>query len=141
MVHFGNVHEGFVGDMYSVNKKGYAVYHEAIVELANKYMPGKVLNITGSELDHVLYYVGKGYPVWVISPNIYQKVPSTSIQQWLTPQGAIEMSYTQHSVLITGYDKDYIYFNDPSKNMVLKRRIEAFRAGWESFGNQAILVY
>lgn len=141
VIYFGNAHYGFVGDMANANNKGYGVYHEPIAQLANHYMPGKVLDITGSDFEHVLHYVGRGYPVWVISPNIYQQVPDASIHQWETSHGVVEMSYTQHAVLIIGYDKGYVYFNDPSKNMVLKRRLEAFKAGWESFGHQAVFIY
>lgn len=141
LMYFGNVHEGFVGNMGTGSAKGYAVYHEAIEALGETYIPDGIMNITGSRLEHLLYYVSKGYPVWVVSPNIYQKVPASTIQQWITPQGAIEISYTQHAVLITGYDEGYIYFNDPSSNRVLKRNRKDFEEGWKSFGSQGLLVY
>jgi uncharacterized protein YvpB len=141
MIKFGDVHKGFVGDMANSKKKGYAVYHEPIIELAEKYIPNKVINISGSSFEDVLYYVGIGRPVWVISPNIYTKVPKSSIQQWNTSSGIIEISFHEHSVLIVGYDSQYVYFNDPSKNMVRKKKITDFKAGWDNLGKQAILIY
>jgi uncharacterized protein YvpB len=141
MINFGNAHEGFVGDMEKATNKGYGVYNEPIAKLAENYLPGNILNISGCNFEHVLYYVGIGKPVWVISPNIYKKVPKSSIQQWNTPSGIIEATYTEHSVLVVGFDDKYIYFNDPSKNKLTKKLISDFKAGWESIGRQAILIY
>ncbi len=140
MINFGDPHSGFVGDIANVANKGYSVYNEPIVELAEKYSPD-ILNISGSNFEDVLYYVGTGKPVWVSSPNIYNKVPMSSIQQWVTPNGIMEISYTSHSVLVIGYDDKYVYFNDPSKNMLRKKPRKDFKNGWEDMGRQAILIY
>lgn len=141
MINFGDPHTGFVGDIANVANKGYSVYNEPIEDLAKKYIPDNILNITGSDFEDVLYYVGIGHPVWVVSPNIYTKVPNSSTQQWITPKGIREISYTSHSVLVVGFDNRYVYFNDPSKNMLRKITISNFRNGWESIGKQAILIY
>ncbi|GKX30573.1 hypothetical protein SH1V18_30530 [Vallitalea longa] len=141
MINFGDPHTGFVGDIANVSNKGYSVYNEPIEHLAKQYVPDNVLNITGSNFEDVLYYVGLGHPVWVSTPNIYTAVPHSSTQQWITPKGIKEISYTSHSVLIVGYDSKYVYFNDPSKNMLRKKLISDFENGWNSMGKQAILIY
>lgn len=140
MINFGDPHIGFVGDIADVNNKGYAVYNEPIEHLARKYSTN-VLNITGSKFNDVLYYIGLGHPVWVISPNIYMTVPQSYKQYWVTPNGIKEVSYTSHAVLVVGYDSRYVYFNDPSKNLLRKKLISEFRNGWECMGSQAILIY
>ncbi|GMQ57715.1 hypothetical protein AN1V17_21100 [Vallitalea sediminicola] len=140
MINFGDPHTGFVGDIANVANKGYSVYNEPIIKLAEKYT-SNILNISGSNLEDVLYYVSRGNPVWVSTPNIYNKVPMSSIQQWVTPNGIMEISYTSHSVLVIGYDDRYVYFNDPSKNMLRKKPINDFKNGWEDMGRQALLIY
>lgn len=138
-VYFGNPYTGFVGDMYSFNKPGLGVYHGPIAELAEKYLPGRVVDFTGSNFEEIYKHLDNGKPVWVINNTWFDTVPSQYWQTWNTPTGKISITYKEHSVLITGYDSQYIYFNDPlsvTKNR--KATISAFKRGWEQMGKQAI---
>ncbi|MGZ4161928.1 MAG: C39 family peptidase, partial [Neobacillus sp.] len=138
-IYFGNPNTGFVGDMYSFKNSGLAVYHGPIAELAKKYLPNRIVDFSGSKFEEIYKYLNSGTPVWVINNTWFDTVPSQYWQQWNTPAGRISITYKEHSVLITGYDKDYIYFNDPLT--VIKNRkipVSAFKRGWEQMGKQAI---
>ncbi|MDT8858895.1 C39 family peptidase [Alkalihalobacillus sp. MEB130] len=137
--HFGNPYRGFVGDMYNRNNPGYGVYHEPIALLAEQYKPSQVVDMTGAEFDQILYPLLKGRPIWIITNTRYSKLPDSAFQTWQTPDGPIDITYHEHSVVITGYDQDYIYFNDPlqpKKNR--KAKIDPFKEAWIQMGRQAI---
>lgn len=140
MINFGDMHVGFTGDMADVNKPGLGVYHEPIIKLIEEYMPGRVINLSGTSFEDILYYVATGKPILVINPNIYRKIPESRTEHWVTPNGMMEVSYTEHSVVIVGYDESYVYYNDPSKNILDKKKIDNFKSGWESIGSQAIMI-
>jgi glucan-binding YG repeat protein len=138
-VYFGNPYSGFVGDMYTFSKPGLGVYHGPIADLANQYLPGRVDDFTGSDFEAIYKQLNNGRPVWVINNTLFDTVPSQYWQTWNTPSGKISITYKEHSVLITGYDSQYIYFNDPlsvTKNR--KATISAFKRGWVQMGKQAI---
>jgi uncharacterized protein YvpB len=138
-VYFGNPHFGFVGSMTSFRLPGFGVFHEPVYELANRYLNGNALDITGSSFDTVLQHVGQQKPVWVINTSTFDFVPSHYWQTWQTPHGPVNITYKEHSVLITGYDNQYIYFNDPLANIKNRKvNIAAFIRGWEQYGRQAI---
>ncbi|OEF99262.1 hypothetical protein BHF71_09285 [Vulcanibacillus modesticaldus] len=139
-IYFGNPHTGFVGDMYTYNKPGYGVYNEPVYELANRYLPGRIINLTGKNLDYILAHLYKNKtPVWVIVNTWFTKVPDKYWVTWYTPKGKIRITYKEHSVLITGYDRKYIYFNDPlakiKNRKVLKKN---FEKAYNQMGKQAI---
>lgn len=140
--HFGNPNNGFVGDMYTYSKPGYGVYNGPIEELANHYLPGRIVNLSGGPFDQVLDYVASGHPVWVITTSWFDYVPKKHWETWQTEAGSIQITMKMHSVLITGYDDDYVYFNDPLDGKKNKRVLkEKFIKGWNQFGNQAISYY
>lgn len=66
--------------------------------------------------------------------------PVSDFKTWDTPRGSINITYSEHSVVITGYDAGHIYVNDPygTKNKQLGR--EAFEKAWKQMGSQAIVI-
>jgi len=49
------------------------------------------------------------------------------------------MTFNEHSTVVTGFDSEYIYLNDPYANVANKAITRAnFEASWNQFGRQAI---
>ncbi len=138
---YGNPYKGFVGDMYNMANRGYGVYHGPIFDLANQYMPDKVIDITGAEFDDVLNFVSKGYPVWVVTNGSYAQLPDNEFELWHTPTGIVKITRRMHAVVVTGYKGNNIIINDPlypTANRYLN--MEDFKKSWEQMGNQAVII-
>jgi uncharacterized protein YvpB len=139
IVYFGHPNEGFVGDIYNIDKPGYGVYHKPIKELAEKFLPNQVVDLTGSDFSELEKSLSNGLPVWVIINSTYKKLPSEEFRVWDTPNGKVTITYREHSVVITGYDQEYIYFNDPLTGEKNKKAAKQdFIAAWVQMGRQAI---
>lgn len=137
--YWGDPNDGFIGDMYSYENRGYGVYHKPIRKLAEQYLPKKIVDLTGSEFSELQIYLSLGNPVWVITNTTFRKLPETAFEKWNTPNGNVKITYKEHSVLITGYDNQTIYFNDPIdgvKNKGVKK--DDFLEAWKQMGSQAI---
>lgn len=137
----GNPYDGFVGNMYDVKQSGYGVYHGPISELARSYFKEKVLDLSGLEFDDLLYFISNGHPVWVITNVTYKPLEESYFQMWHTPTGIVKVTNKLHSVVITGYDKNNVYVNDPLSSSPNKtvNKLE-FQKSWEQMGNQAVCI-
>jgi uncharacterized protein YvpB len=138
-VFFGNPNDGFVGNMFDLRKPGLGVYHKPISELAEKYLPGRVNDLSGADFDELKIHLSDNRPVWVVVNTSYQKLDESLFQTWNTPSGAVKITYKEHSVLLTGYDREYVYFNDPLTGVKNKKApIADFEESWVQMGRQAI---
>jgi len=140
-IYYGNPNDGFIGDMYSLNGPGLGVYHAPIANLAKKYLPNSIVDFTGSNFEEIKKYLSNNQPVWVITNTRYKKLSDDKFVKWNTPSGKIKITYSEHSVVITGYDDNYVYFNDPltgEKNK--KAPINEFKESWVQMGSQAITI-
>jgi uncharacterized protein YvpB len=138
-IRFGNPNDGFVGSMYSTGQPGYGVYHGPIAELADSYLPGRIKDVTNSDFEELKIYLSEGRPVWVITNTLFQKLEDRQFNTWDTPSGKVNITSKEHSVLLTGYDQQFVYFNDPltgEKNK--KAPIADFKESWVQMGSQAI---
>ncbi|HET7578780.1 MAG TPA: C39 family peptidase [Bacillales bacterium] len=138
-VHFGNPNVGFVGAMDTYDEPGLGVYHGPVADLARSYMGDRVIDLTGDSFEAVLDQLADGIPVWVINNTRFTRLPEKFWETWQTPEGPIQITYKEHSVLVTGYDQNWIYFNDPLagvKNRKMKRA--SFIEAWKQIGSQAI---
>lgn len=132
----GNPHAGFVGNME--RGPGLGVYHGPVYDLARKYVGDRAIDLTSSSFEEVLKQLDQGLPVWVIITSSF--APVSDFKTWQTPQGPIDVTFSEHSVAVTGYDSDGIYVNDPygSKNKKVNR--DLFIKAWEQMGKQAIVI-
>jgi len=138
-VFFGNPNVGFVGDMYNIDNPGYGVYHKPVKELAERYLSEKVVDLTGSEFSKLEASLSNGFPVWIIINSWYTELPPEQFMTWNTKAGEVQVTYREHSVLVTGYDEEYVYVNDPLTNEKNKKvPKQNFVKAWVQMGSQAI---
>ncbi|MBT2640261.1 MULTISPECIES: C39 family peptidase [unclassified Bacillus (in: firmicutes)] len=134
-----NPYDGFVGDIYTFSKSGYGVYHRPVAKLAENYLPGKVKDITGQSVNSVYELIDTGSPVWVITNSSFAPLPESEFTVWETNTGNVKITYKEHSVLIVGYDEEYIYINDPLASEGYKAVPRTpFENAWVQMGSQAI---
>lgn len=135
----GHPNEGFVGNIYTFSEPGLGVYHKPINDLAKNYLGDRVVDLTGQSFDVVINQLKHNKPVWVIINVAYDRLSEAHWMTWNTNQGPINITYKEHSVLITGFDEQSIYFNDPLTG-VKDRKVDKakFISGWEQMGSQAI---
>ncbi|WP_412759078.1 C39 family peptidase [Neobacillus cucumis] len=135
----GNPNEGFVGDMYSFDNSGYGVYHDPIVDLAETYLPGRIIDLTGQSIDSVYKMIKSGSPVWVITNSRFASLPQSEFSVWNTQTGTVQITYREHSVLVVGYDDNYVYINDPLTDQSYKAVPRgSFEESWVQMGKQAV---
>ncbi|MBM7652270.1 C39 family peptidase [Neobacillus cucumis] len=135
----GNPNEGFVGDMYSFDNSGYGVYHSPIAVLAETYLPGRIIDLTGQSIDSVYKLIKSGSPVWVITNSRFASLPQSEFSVWNTQTGTVQITYREHSVLVVGYDDNYVYINDPLAAQSYKAVPRgSFEESWVQMGKQAV---
>lgn len=133
--YWGNPHSGFVGDI-TRKSIGFGIYHTALFELLQKYVPSAE-DLTESPFDVLEQQIQKGIPV-VVWTTINFKVPDRWVE-WDTPVGPIRTTFSEHAVLLVGYDENHVYVNDPlSGQQNLQLAKEQFIATWEAMGKQAL---
>ncbi|GGE63321.1 C39 family peptidase [Priestia taiwanensis] len=135
----GDLNEGFVGDMYSKKTPGLGVYAGPVYELGLEYLPDQLINLTGKETKDLYRMLDKGYPVWVITNATFAPLKDNQFETWNTKSGKMRVTYHEHSVVMTGYDDEYVYINDPlDKEMDKKVPRKQFEEAWVQMGKQAI---
>jgi uncharacterized protein YvpB len=135
----GNPYEGFVGDIYSFDNPGYGVYHTPIAELAESYLPGRIIDLTGEGFDSVYSMVESGSPVWVIVNSRFESLKEEEFEVWDTQSGEVQITYREHSVVVVGYDETSVFINDPlSEEPYTSVPKASFEAAWNQMGHQAI---
>lgn len=107
---WGNPAEGFVGDMTG-KRAGYAVFDKPMVDLINHYLPGRAVNLTGKDFEHVLDHVSSGYPVVVWTTGDY-RLPDRW-ESWTHGNEVIKTPLDLHAVVLVGFNETTVYLNDP----------------------------
>jgi uncharacterized protein YvpB len=141
----GDPNVGFPGNIYTFRERGLGVYHTPIFELLQQYIPDYAVDLTGLPFDAVLYYLSNNRPVWVVTNYRHTPLPIPGLPTHdfrtvaLEDGREIQITYAMHSVLVTGFDDENIYFNDPLDRFTYAP-IERFVAAWEQMGRQAVAV-
>ncbi|GAJ26651.1 hypothetical protein JCM15457_1590 [Liquorilactobacillus sucicola DSM 21376 = JCM 15457] len=134
----GNPHVGFVGDVTGA-EPGLGVYHGPIMDLAEKYTDN-AKDLSGQKFDKVIEKLEEGHPVWTITTATF--APVDDFQDWDTPQGKMKITFSEHSVVITGFDRksNLVYINNPygQKNQAVNWN--DFEEAYNQMGKQAVYI-
>lgn len=136
IIEWGDPDEGFVGDITG-DEPGYSVDPEPLLGLINQYLPNKAMDLTGVSYDEIEKTLSNKIPivVWVTCDF---KNPSKNTQ-WNSDGETVNATFSQHAVLLTGYDADNIYYNDPHSNTKNKKVSKAnFIRIWQTMGKKAL---
>jgi uncharacterized protein YvpB len=139
VVTFGDPNLGFVGSMDNPRLDGYGVYDKPIYDLLKFYIPNRAINLTGCEFSSLQKIIAQGSPVWIITNATFAPLKEKEFVYWNIPEGVLKATYKEHSVLLTGYDKDTAYFNDPLQGPN-QADLTGFREAWEQMGSHAVSV-
>ncbi|WP_346426378.1 C39 family peptidase [Bacillus cereus] len=107
---WGDPSVGFVGDVKGISP-GYSIDPAPLKKVLDRYTNSGI-NLTGSDFSKIERLVAQGKPVvtWITASFSHPVAPKT----WKTPSGkTIQADFDMHAVLVTGYDNDYVYINDP----------------------------
>ncbi|SES12967.1 Uncharacterized protein YvpB [Gracilibacillus ureilyticus] len=138
----GNMHEGFVGNMETFSQPGLGVYIEPILELAKEYVSDeRIIDLTNKEPEELYEAIRDNRPVWVITNAKFRELGPEQFMTWQTELGPMQVTYQHHSAVITGYDEENVYVNDPlssNKNKAVDRK--DFEEAWIQMGQQAFTI-
>lgn len=133
---WGNPAEGFVGDMTG-RHAGYAVFDKPMVDLINRYLPGRAVNLTGKNFDEVLTHVSKGYPVVIWTTGDY-RMPDRW-ESWTHGNEVIKTPLDLHAVVLVGYADNSVYLNDPlSGRKQVSVNKQRFIRTWKAMQSRAV---
>ena len=140
----------FVGTPYSSNS--YGAYAPIMVKCMNKYLSDKsykAVEISGKSLEYLSgKYVAQGQPIMVWATiNMSPSFKTTTWRVNYTDENAkykLGSYYTwtagEHCLLLTGYDKDYYYFNDPWTNARPRYSKSLVNTRYNELGKQAVVM-
>ncbi|WP_459502486.1 C39 family peptidase [Bacillus sp. C1] len=135
----GHPNEGFVGNIYTYSYPGYGAYHKPIYKLAKQYLGDRAMDLTGKNIESIYTQIRSKVPVLVVINSTFRPLSDSQFHNWETPQGMVRITYHEHSVLVTGYDKDKVYIHNPlGKEPHIAVSKNEFQAAWEQMGKQAI---
>ncbi|PED07115.1 C39 family peptidase [Bacillus pseudomycoides] len=107
---WGDPSAGFVGDVTGASP-GYSIDPAPLKRLLDRYTNSGI-DLSGSDFSKIERLLAQGKPVvtWITASFSHPVSP----QSWKTLSGkVIQADFDMHVVLVTGYDNDYVYINDP----------------------------
>ncbi len=99
-----------------------------------------VENTTGYELDELCsQYIDKGKPVLVWA-SMGMKPTKEGRSWWLESGEQFTWISGEHCLVLTGYDEEYYYFNDPLVGQNIPYKKEVVRERYQELGMQSLVV-
>ncbi|UKS25210.1 C39 family peptidase [Paenibacillus sp. HWE-109] len=132
----GNPKDVFVGDPYQA---GYGIYHKPMAKLMDGLLPGQVKDISESSFENLLSVVAGGNPAMVWATE-HMDAPYLDLE-WQDEEGElVEWYQPEHALLLTSWDADFAYMNDPMTGGQESYALADFKYAWERMGSQAIII-
>ena len=131
----------FMGDPYTLH--GFGCYAPCIETAIRKFLPAgfALKNTTGTSLSVLCRdYIDQGIAVMVWA-TMYMKNP-TQGQQWILEETGETFQWIggEHCLVLTGYDDQYYYFNDPLAGQVRYAK-SLVETRFAQLGYQSLVVY
>lgn len=132
---WGNPNTGFVGDV-TRKQRGFGIFHAGLFPLLKNYVP-QAIDITGEAFELYEQQVAHGIPVIVWTTIDYNQ-PYKWVT-WDTLIGPIKTTYSEHAVVLVGFDETNVYLNDPLSG---KKQVQVgksqFVDSWTAMGKQGL---
>src|SRR5438552_1645276 len=104
------------------------------MEVLKKYIP-TAIDLSGKSFELLEDQIADGIPVEVWTTSRYQESVDWTI--WDTSMGPFRTTFSEHAVLLVGYDKDNVYVNDPLTGLSqVKINKALFIRTWEMMEKQ-----
>lgn len=137
----GNPFKVFVGHPSKKKNTGsYGCFAEPIVTSMKTFAGNRVKDISGCSENTLFDYINKGKPVvvWGIKNA---GTPEKGVT-WKYPDGSgsFEEIVGEHCFVLIGYDRNYVYLNDPSAGQNAKQSKSKFISNWKQLYSQAIII-
>ncbi|MEG2984872.1 MAG: C39 family peptidase [Peptostreptococcaceae bacterium] len=138
IISWGDPDQGFVGDVTGT-EMGYIINPTPLCKNLKSKFP-TITNLTGSTYDDLQSELSDGNPVVVWINKSFESVVSP--EQWYVPNSnkVINADFDNHAILLTGYDSDYIYYNDPIGGLKLKVDKNTFISNFTYLGSKALTI-
>ncbi|MGX7023912.1 C39 family peptidase [Vagococcus hydrophili] len=136
----GDPDSGFVGDATGKNP-GTGVNVQPVFDLAQSLVnsPYEVVNSTGSSLSELFMQIKAGRPVWVITTIDYKVPRKEDWIDWPTENGLKKYGVNHHAAVITGFDKENVFLNDPYGKEVTVSQ-DTFEKIYNETGKQSLYI-
>ena len=134
----------YAGDPKS-EKNGWGCFAPVIVRALNKYLDGEMLakNLSGSSLEQLAQqYIVKNIPVAIWVTQGMEEIDKLYQWQFYDKSETFLYPVREHCVVLTGFDENYYYFNDPlsESDEEIKYEKSVVNACYSSMGKQAIAI-
>lgn len=138
IISWGDPDKGFVGDVTG-KEMGYIINPSPLCEHLKNQFP-TITNLTGSNYADIQSELSNGNPVVAWVNKSFQ--PVVSPEQWYSPNSnkVIDADFDNHAILLTGYDSDFLYYNDPIGGVKLKVDKDTFMSNFTYLGSKALTI-
>lgn len=131
----------FMGNPYTSN--GFGCYAPCIEKTIRKFLPTNytMINTTGSSVSSLCKnYIDRGVPV-VFWATMSMVAPGKGATWTLKDSGqTFQWLANEHCLVLTGYDSQYYFFNDPLQGKV-KYKKSLVETRYKQMGSQSLVIY